>query len=85
MQLDRKNLDRLLKLNDNQLRGVILKLAASKGLDASGLKLGAAELSMIRAALTTAADEDLQRVVAELGNDLAQYGRPRAHDGGTGE
>lgn len=81
MKLDPKSLDRLLKLNDDQLRGVILKLAASKGVDVSGLRLGPAELQMIRAALGSASGEDLQKVVDGIGAELVGRSVHETEDG----
>ncbi len=67
MQLDKKSLDRLLKLNDDQLRLVIGKLLAEYGVDVSRVPLATLDMSALRAVLQMANAEDLSRLLGALG------------------
>ena len=67
MQLDKKSLDRLLKLNDDQLRGVLGKLLAEYGVDVSRIPLAQMDMTALRAVLSAATDEDITRFVQMLG------------------
>lgn len=67
MQLDQKSLDRLLKLNDDQLRGVLGKLLAEYGVDVSRVPLKQMDMTALRAVLSAATDEDISRFVQMLG------------------
>ncbi len=67
MQLDKKSLDRLLKLNDDQLRGVLEKLLAEYGVDVSRVPLAQMDMSALRAVLSAATDEDIARFVQMFG------------------
>ena len=59
MQLDKKSLERLLKLNDDQLRGVLGKLLAEYGVDVSRVPLAQMDMTALRAVLGAATDRDL--------------------------
>ena len=67
MQLDKKSLDRLLKLNDDQLRGVLGKLLAEYGVDVSRVPLRQMDMTALRAVLSAATDEDITRFMQMLG------------------
>ncbi len=67
MQLDKKNLDRLLRLNDEQLRGVLGKLLAEYGVDVSRVPLAQMDMGALRAVLQTATDEDIARFTQMFG------------------
>lgn len=67
MQLDKKSLDRLLKLNDDQLRGVIGKLLTEYGVDVSRVPLATLDMSALRAVLQMANAEDISRLLGTLG------------------
>jgi hypothetical protein len=71
MQLDKKSLDRLVKLNDDQLRGVIGKLLTEYGVDVSRVPLASLDMSALRAVLQMASAEDVSRLLGSLG------GQPR--------
>lgn len=66
MKLDRKALDRLLNLNDSQLKGVIESIAAESGLDLSSFGISSRDIESIRKALSAATDEDITRAAEEL-------------------
>lgn len=66
MTLDRNAVDKLLSLNDRQLALVIKKLTAEAGIDPAMLQINASNIAAIRAALSVATDEDLQRATEQL-------------------
>ena len=66
MQLDKKSLDRLLKLNDDQLRGVLGKLLSEYGVDVSRVPLQQMDMTALRAVLSAATDEDITRFLQML-------------------
>jgi hypothetical protein len=59
MQLDKKSLERLLKLNDDQLRGVLGKLLAEYGVDVSRVPLAQMDMTALRAVLGAATEGDI--------------------------
>ena len=59
MRLDRRALDRLLMMNDAQLRTFVDKLASEYGLDLSPLSVREGDMEGLRRALRTASDEQL--------------------------
>lgn len=66
MKLDRKTLNRLLALNDAQLRAVIDKLAAEYGLDLSAFSVREGDMEGLRRAIRNASDEDLENLARQL-------------------
>ncbi|MBQ8207979.1 MAG: hypothetical protein IJZ89_04500 [Clostridia bacterium] len=66
MKLDRKALDRLLSMNDEQLKGVIESLAAESGLDLRSFGITEDNIASIRKALTGATDEDIKKASEQL-------------------
>lgn len=62
MQLDRKKLDRLLTMNDEQLAHVIQTVAAEAGIDASALGLNPENVATLRQALSGASDADIDQL-----------------------
>ena len=67
MQLDRKTIDRLLTLNDDQLRSFIRTLAERQGLDLSAFRLSVNDIAGIRRVLSEADDETLKRIAQQFG------------------
>lgn len=66
MQLDQKMLQKMLSLNDEQLKGIILSLAENSGLDLSSFNISPNDINSIRTALSGATDEDLRRASEQL-------------------
>lgn len=64
MQIDRKMLDRLLTMNDAQLREVIETIAAEAGIAPGVLGLDPKNIQSIRGALGSATDADLKQINA---------------------
>lgn len=67
MQLDKKTLDRLLKLNDDQLRLLLSRLLAEYGVDPAVVPLAGMDVSKLREVLSSATDEDIGRFMQLLG------------------
>jgi len=69
MQLDRKKLDLLLGMNDDQLSALIQSIAKESGIDPAALGLNPNNIQSIRRALGSATEEDLK----ELNRIYADY------------
>ena len=71
MQLDRKSLDRLLNLSDDQLRMLLRRLLSENGVDPDTVPLEQLNMGKLREALRGATDEDIAGYMAlfsALGN-----------------
>ena len=66
MQLDKRTLQKMLSLNDEQLTAVIRTLAENSGLDLAGFNIRPDDINSIRTALSGATDEDLARAAEQL-------------------
>lgn len=62
MQFDKKMLDRLLTMNDQQLTDLIRKIATESGIDPSTLGIDPKSVSSIRQALGSATEADMQQL-----------------------
>ena len=62
MQLDRNALEKLLSLNDRQLKSVIQRLASENGIDLSSFPINPSDIQSVRTALSGATDEDLRKI-----------------------
>jgi len=62
MQLDRKKLDRLLQMNDEQLGAVIQSIAKDAGIDPALLGINPQNVQSIRQALGGATEKDLEQL-----------------------
>jgi hypothetical protein len=67
MKLDKKAVERLLRLNDEQLREIMLRLAGENGIDLSGMTLRPDDMASVRQALRMATDEDIAKAAQQLG------------------
>lgn len=65
MQINRENLDKLLSLNDRQLKMMITKIAAQGGIDPAQFNIDASNIQSIRRVLGSATDEDIARIARE--------------------
>lgn len=70
MQLDKKSLDRLLTLNDDQLRMVMRGLIQEYGIDPSTVPLEQFDMGKLRAVLAGATDEDVKRFMTMLSGGM---------------
>ena len=68
MQLDKRMLERLLTMNDEQLAEVIGNVAKEAGIDPTQLGLNPNNVQSIRQALTGATDADIQAMNAVYNN-----------------
>lgn len=66
MQLDRNAINRMLTLNDDQLKKLICSLAESSGLDLSSFQIRPDDVASIRRALSSATDADIARATEQL-------------------
>jgi hypothetical protein len=66
MQLDQKNLDRLLSLSDRQLEDMIKKIGKDGGVDLSTFHITSTDAQSIRRALRSFTDADIERANAAL-------------------
>ncbi len=66
MNLDRNSLNRLLSLNDLQLKAVMEKLARDSGLDLSEFNISPADIGSVRTALSGASDSDIEKIAEQL-------------------
>ena len=64
MQLDKKMLDRVLMMNDEQLGELIRRIATEAGVDPVALGLNTQNLQGIRQALGSATEEDVKELNA---------------------
>ena len=71
MQIDRRALEGLLKLNDRQLMSIINRLATESGIDPAQFNIDPQSVSSIRSAISGATDEQLSEIVE-------QYNRSRS-------
>ena len=76
MQLDRDALNKVLTLNDRQLKNLIQRLAAESGIDPAEFNIDPSSIESIRKALGSATDEDLRRITEQYeANKQNQRGR----------
>lgn len=62
MQIDRQSLNKLLSMNDTQLKLVISRIAAESGIDLSEFNINPKDIESVRRALSSASDSDLARI-----------------------
>lgn len=75
MMLDKKSVELLLRLGDDQLIAVIKRLASGAGVDTNNLEISPSQLAGIRQALSLATDDDLRRASELLQNFKGAQGQ----------
>ena len=65
MQIKRESIDRLLSMNDAQLKMIIKHLAAQSGIDPAQFNIDTNSIDSIRRALSGATDEDLRSIAEQ--------------------
>ncbi len=65
MQINRDNLDKLLSMNDRQLKMIIQHLAAQSGINPADFNIDTNSIESIRRALSTASDADLAEIARQ--------------------
>ena len=68
MQINRENLDKLLSLNDRQLKMMIQRIAVQGGIDPKDFNIDANSIDSIRKVLGSATDADIQRIADQYQN-----------------
>ena len=67
MQINRENLDKLLSLNDRQLKLMIQRIALQGGIDPSSFNIDPSSVESIRRVLGSATDDDIRRIAEQYG------------------
>lgn len=65
MQINREGLDKLLNMNDIQLKMVITKLISQSGIDPAQFNIDPSSIESIRRVLSSATDADLARIAEQ--------------------
>lgn len=65
MEINRDSINRLLSLNDRQLKSIIQSLAKESGIDPTDFNIDTNSIVSIRSALSEASDEDLRRIAEQ--------------------
>ncbi len=68
MQINRENLDKLLSLNDRQLKTMIQRIAVQGGIDPKDFNIDINSIESIRRVLGSATDSDLNRIAEQYEN-----------------
>ena len=76
MQFDRKMLDRLCRMNDEQLGEMIRRIAEEAGIDPRSLGIDTSSIQSIRNALQSTSEEDMERL-GEVYDAYRQHRRER--------
>ena len=66
MQIDRATLERLLTLNDGQLKFIIGRIARESGIDLSRLNVNPNDMASVRSAIKNISDSDLASISAQI-------------------
>ena len=75
MQINRESLDKLLSLNDFQLKMMINRLAAQGGIDPAEFNIDPSSIESIRRVLSSATDKDLERIAEQYAANQANKKR----------
>ena len=75
MQINRESLDKLLSLNDFQLKMMINRLAAQGGIDTAQFNIDPSSIESIRRVLSSATDADLERIAEQYAANQANKKR----------
>ena len=65
MEINREAVDKLLTLNDRQLKMIIQSLVRDSGIDPSQFNIDTGSIASIRSALSSATDEDLKKIAQQ--------------------
>lgn len=68
MQINRENLDKLLSLNDRQLKLMIQRIAAQGGIDPKDFNIDTNSIESIRRVLGSASDAELAKIAEQYKN-----------------
>ena len=62
MEINREAIDKLLGLNDRQLKNIIQSLVKESGIDPAEFNIDTSNISSIRGALRNASDDELRQI-----------------------
>lgn len=65
MEINRDSINRLLSLNDRQLKSIIQNLAKESGINPAEFNIDTESIESIRRALSAASDDDLKKVAEQ--------------------
>ena len=65
MQINREGIEKLLSLNDSQLKMIITRLAAQSGINPADFNIDPNSIESIRRVLGSATDADLKRITEQ--------------------
>ena len=65
MEINREAIDRLLGLNDRQLKMIIQNMARESGINPADFNIDTKSIDSIRQALGSASDDDLKRIAEQ--------------------
>lgn len=68
MQINRKTLDGLLGLSDDQLMALVGSLAKNSGVDLGQFKIDATDVQSVRRALSSVTDDEIRAIVEQYRN-----------------
>ena len=68
MQINRENLDKLLSMNDRQLKMMIQYLVSQSGIDPREFNIDTSSIESIRRVLGSASDEELRKIAEQYEN-----------------
>lgn len=65
MEINREAIDKLLTLNDRQLKAIVQNLARESGIDPAEFNIDTKSIESIRSALGSATDSDLKKIAEQ--------------------
>ena len=65
MQINRENLNKLLSLNDRQLKAMITKIAVQGGIDPAEFNIDTDNIQSIRQVLGSSIDADIEKIARQ--------------------
>lgn len=71
MDIDRRTIDELKKLDDEKLKAVFSKIVASLGANQGGVQKPLPDVSVIRAVLSKLSENDIKRAIGVIGQEKA--------------
>lgn len=67
MNFDKNTIAKLQKMTDEELTFVIREIASEAGIDSAALSIGKGDLAKIRTVLSLASEDDIARMLGQLG------------------
>ncbi len=70
MQINRENLDKLLSMNDRQLKAIIQRLALQGGINPADFNIDTNSIESIRRVLGSASDAELTKIAKQYEENI---------------